>query len=208
MTEIVSSDTGLLDLLRKVSPQTVTQLADTMNVTATAVRQRLTRLLAQGLVERTARSAGRGRPVHEYRLTLAGKRKSGANFADLAVALWEEIRSIEDPEVRRGLLQRISRRLAEQYSDQITGVTLEEKMESLAEFFGRKQIPFEVSQSEDGLPVLNATACPYPDLAEQDRGICGMERLLFEEVLGEDLRLSSCRLDGGQCCEFSPREGR
>lgn len=207
MTEIVSSDTGLLDLLRKVSPQTVTQLAGTMNVTATAVRQRLTRLMAEGLVDRTSRSVGRGRPVHEYRLTVAGKRKSGANFADLAVALWQEIRSISDPEVRRGLLQRISRRLAKQYADQVTGSTLEEKMESLAEFFNQKQIPFEVSQSAEGLPVLNATACPYPELAEQDRGICGMERLLFEEVLGEDLRLSSCRLDGDQCCEFAPRKG-
>ncbi|MCA9173963.1 MAG: MarR family transcriptional regulator [Planctomycetales bacterium] len=202
--EIVSSDVGLLDLLRKVSPQTVNQLADAMGVTATAVRQRLTRLMAQGLVERASQATRRGRPSHQYRLTLAGRRRTGANFADLAVALWEEVRAIGDPEVRRGLLQRISRRLAERYSEQISGTTLEEKMESLAAFFAQKRIPFVVSQSSEGLPILNATACPYPDLAEQDRSVCAMERLLFEEMLGQQIRLSNCRLDGGGCCEFTP----
>ena len=205
MEEFVSSDVGLLDLLRKVSPQTVNQLAEAMGVTATAVRQRLTRLMGQGLVERAVQPGGRGRPSHQYRLTKLGRRRTGANFADLAVALWEEIREIKDPEVRRGLLRRISRRMADQYADHIHGETTEEKMQSLAELFADKQIPFEVARGEGGLPILNATACPYPELAEQDRGICAMERLLFEEVLGEEIRLSSCRLDGASCCEFEPR---
>lgn len=202
--DIVSSDVGLLDLLRQTSPQTVTQLAGAMGVTATAVRQRLTRLLGQGYIERASQPAGRGRPSHQYRLTASGRRQTGANFADLAVALWEEIRAIKDPEVRKGLLTRISKRLADQYAEEITGDTLLEKMDSLAAMFARKRIPFEVSFS-DGLPVLNATACPYPELAEQDRGICGMERLLFEEMLGEEIRLSTCRLDGADCCEFTPK---
>ena len=206
--EIVSSDVGLLDLLRKSSPRTVTQLADTMGVTATAVRQRLNRLMGQGLIERATQSSGRGRPSHQYKLTAAGRRKTGSNFADLAVALWEEIRAIKEPEVRRGLLSRISRRLAETYAENIQGSTLEEKMESLVRLFGQKEIPLEVERSGGGLPVLHATACPYPDLAEQDRSICGMERLLFEQVLGEEIRLSSCRLDGDECCQFSPRQGR
>lgn len=202
----ISSDVGLLDLLRKVSPQTVTQLSEAMGVTATAVRQRLTRLMGQGLVERASQAAGRGRPSHQYRLTSAGRRKTGANFADLSIALWEEIRTIRDPEIRQGLLQRISRRLAVQYAEEISGTTLEEKMDSLVEMFARKRIPFEVSRTAEGLPVLNANACPYPDLAEQDRGICAMERLLFEEILGEEIRLSACRLDGATCCEFAPPE--
>jgi DeoR family transcriptional regulator, suf operon transcriptional repressor len=39
-------------------------------------------------------------------------------------------------------------------------------------------------------------------LAEQDRGICGVERMLFSELLGENIRLSECRLDGASCCRF------
>jgi len=54
------------------------------------------------------------------------------------------------------------------------------------------------------LPLLQARACPYPDLAEQDRSVCSMERMMFSELAGEDLRLSHCRLDGHTCCTFEP----
>ncbi len=201
--EIVTSDIAILDLLRKQEEMTVADLAEALEVTATAVRQRLTRLLAQGYIDRTATKAGRGRPSHRYVLTDAGRRKTGANFADLAVALWEEVRAIKDPEVQRGLLQRISKRLAATYADEIEGNNLEEKMESLADLFCERRIPFTVEKSEQsGLPVLTALACPYPALADRDRTVCAMERILFSELLGENLQLSQCRLDGDSCCTF------
>jgi DeoR family suf operon transcriptional repressor len=202
-TALESSDVALLDLLRKHGPLSVAQLKTPMQVTSTAVRQRLVRLLAQGDIERHTERMSRGRPVHRYALTEKGRRRAGANFADLAIALWQEIREIKDSEVRRGLLQRLSRRLATQYAGQIRGETLDEQLESLAEFFRQRQIPFEVDRSHE-LPLLRATACPYPDLAEQDRSVCSMERLMFSELLGTNVRLSNCRLDGHNCCTFEP----
>jgi predicted ArsR family transcriptional regulator len=198
-----TSDTGLLDLLRKHGPLSVAQLTAAMEVTATAVRQRLTRLLAQGDVEREVQRISRGRPVHRYQLTEKGRRRAGANFADLAMALWQEIREIKDPDVRRGLLQRIGGRLATLYASRVNGSNLEERLESLAAVFRERQIPFDVERRND-LPLLQARACPYPDLAEQDRTVCSMERLMFSELVGENLRLTNCRLDGHNCCTFEP----
>ena len=77
--------------------------------------------MAQGLIERHLTRAGRGRPSHRYGLTEKGRRQTGANFVDLALALWKEIREIEDPEVRRGLLQRIAKTMAGMYGDQVQG---------------------------------------------------------------------------------------
>jgi predicted ArsR family transcriptional regulator len=199
--EIVPSDVALLDLLRKRDQVTVSELAASMAVTATAVRQRLTRLMAQGFIQRTACREGRGRPSHHYSLTTKGRRKTGANFADLAVALWQEIRAIGDMEVRRGLLQRVSRRLAALYGEKMEGQTLGERMEAMAELMGDRQVPFEV-EHDKALPVLHALACPYPELAEMDRGVCAMERMLLSEVLGQNVRLERCRLDGDSCCTF------
>lgn len=198
-----TSDVGLLDLLRKHGPLSVAQLTAAMEVTATAVRQRLTRLLALGDIERETQRMSRGRPVHRYQLTEKGRRRAGANFADLAIALWQEIREIKDPEVRRGLLRRIGGRLATLYAARIRGATTAERLESLAEVFRERQIPFDVERRND-LPLLQARACPYPDLAEQDRTVCSMERLMFSELVGENLRLSNCRLDGHTCCTFEP----
>ena len=201
--EIVPSDIAILDILRKRNAATVAELATCMQVTSTAVRQRLTRLMGQGHIDRVTVRSGRGRPSHRYVLTKQGRRKTGSNFADLAAALWLEIREISDIEVRRGLLQRIAKRLADEYKPYIHGDTMEEKMASLAELFAKRQIPFEVDVSGD-LPILTALACPYPDLAEQDRSICSMERMLFSELLGGTVRLAKCRLDGEQCCTFNP----
>ena len=201
--EVFSSDIALLDLLRKHASLSVAQLQSEMGVTATAVRQRLVRLLANHEIERQTERISRGRPLHRYALTEKGRRRAGANFADLAIALWQEIREIKDPEVRRGLLQRISTRLATFYADQIRGSTMEQRMESLAEVFRERQIPFEV-ESANELPLLQARACPYPALAEQDRSVCAMERMMFSELLGQNVRLSNCRLDGHDCCTFEP----
>jgi len=204
--EIVTSDQTLLDLLRSNGPMSVAELRTAMRVTATAVRQRLVRLLGRGDIQRHTERLTRGRPAHRYALTDQGRRRSEANFTDLAMALWHEVREIKDPEVRRGLLQRISGRLAKLYAGQVRGSSIEEKMESLAEMFRERQIPIEVDRSRE-LPLLRATACPYPDLAEQDRTVCSMERIMFSELLGTNVRLSDCRLDGHNCCTFEPVSG-
>lgn len=203
--DIIPSDIAILDLLRQSESLSIADLAAVMNVTATAVRQRLTRLMAQGYIDRATARAGRGRPSHQYRLTAKGRRKTGSNFADLAIALWQEVRAIQDLDVRRGLFQRLAKRLADVYADQIAGETIDEKMESLATLFGERKVPFTVTHGEGKLPVLTALACPYPDLAEQDRTICSMERILFSELLGEQVSLSQCRLDGESCCTFEVR---
>ena len=200
-SELVSSDVAILDLLRKRDSLSVTQLSEAMGVTSTAVRQRLNRLLAQGYIFREVCREARGRPSHRYMLTENGRRQSGVNFADLAIVLWEEIRSIKDEQVRRGLIQRISRRLVELYTDQVCGATVEEKMHSLVELFGQRNVPVCVETSQER-PVLNVLACPYPELAEKDRSICSMERIMLSELLGESVRLEKCRLDEGTCCTF------
>lgn len=199
--QFVASDSSVLDLLRLHDSMTVSELASQMNVTPTAVRQRLNRLLAQQYIERTASGGRRGRPSHHYRLTEKGRRKAGSNFADLATALWEEVRTIENPEVRLGLLQRLASRLAVMYAGRVHGQTLEERLRSLLDLFSERQISLAVDQS-GSLPVLTAPTCPYPELAEHDRGVCSMERLLFSQLLQRDLQLSGCRLDGESCCTF------
>jgi predicted ArsR family transcriptional regulator len=157
--------------------------------------------LAQGYIERTAAKMGRGRPSHQYSITSQGRRQAGVNFADLAMALWWEVRAIKDPEVRDEILRSISSRLASMYSEHVDGGSVSERMEAVASMFRQRDIPFEVDHSE-GLPVLKALACPYIDLADDDRSICRMERMLFSEMVGASMQSTHCRLDGDRCCAF------
>src|SRR5437660_1626524 len=52
------------------------------------------------------------------------------------------------------------------------------------------------------LPILRENNCPYSELADGDRGICELEQEVFQRVLGADVKLSQCCLDGHHCCEF------
>ena len=202
--EARQSDEAVIDLLRVDTAMSVSDLAGALGVTATAIRQRLDRLMRNGLVERHAVSGRRGRPSHAYSLTPQGRRVGGDNFRDLAFVLWREIRGIKDPSVRRGLLGRIGSGLAEIDRAAVVGDTPAERLGGVADVLRRRQIACGVEQDGDGgLPVLTTYSCPYPDLAEADRGICAAEQSMIEELVGSTVRLSECRLDGGSCCRFT-----
>lgn len=230
------SDRLLLDYLRRHPTASVGELGDLLGVTATAIRQRLTRLMAEGLIERHihqpatvagpveasgdsqkangAQKApdtqktknGRGRPSYDYRLTDRGRQSVGDNFHDLAEILWQEIRDIQEPRVRVGLVKRVAERLAQRYSSHVDGEDVAERMRHLMRLMGEREVPVDVHES-NGLPVLTMLACPYPKLAEQDRSICAVEKAMISEIVGQGMRLSECRLDGGGCCTFSPSVG-
>ena len=199
-----TSDSDLLDLLRVAGPLGVSDMADATEVTATAVRQRLIRLMAKGIIDRDAIRAGRGRPKHLYRLTDKGLRLTGSNFADLALVLWHEINAIEDQQLRQQMIHRVAKTLAAKYSPQIQGETPSQRMHSLAELFAHWRIPVSIEESPTG-PVLTAHACPYPTLAEHDCSICEMEKELFSELLGRDIELDQSHLEGGAVCRFQAR---
>jgi DeoR family suf operon transcriptional repressor len=180
------------------------ELAAALGVTATAVRQRLDRLMKKGLIERKTVAKPRGRPSHAYSLTEAGRRLGGDNFRDLALVLWREIRGVRDPHVRSGLIGRIGSALAATYRDRVGGDSPGERLERIADLLQQRDICCSVDHlnASGGLPVLTSHACPYPDLAEEDRGICGAERAMLQELVGTSVRLADCRLDGGTVCRF------
>jgi len=195
------SDTDLLDLLRVTGPMRVTDMADTMKVTPTAVRQRLTRMMTQGLIQRETIRSGRGRPRHHYCLSEKGLRLTGSNFTDLALTLWREFHSVPNGDHRRATLKRIASSLAAQYTGQIEGNTPTERMQSLTKLLAQRRIPATVAEN-DSQSTLTEHACPYPSLAEQDHGVCAMEQMLFSELLGQEVEITQCRLKGACDCRF------
>jgi predicted ArsR family transcriptional regulator len=202
-----SSDRALLDLLRRRGPMTVVEMVEHLGVTGTAVRNRLSRLLESGLVERRAEVKGRGRPRHAYQASIEAQKRLGQNYADLAVALWEEMMTtVEDRKLRRLLFTRITDRLAEMYRCQVSGQEWEGRLVQLTNLLHDRGIEVEVARDGVGaFPILRQHSCPYYELAESDRAICALERKMFEKVLGRGLRLSQCRLDGDHSCDFQAK---
>lgn len=201
------SDRPLLDMIRRKGPLSVPEMAESFGVTATAIRNRLARLVASGLVEAHSEPHGRGRPKHVYQASAEAHRRLGQNYADLAFALWEEmIHTIDDPKLRRRLFQRVTDRLAEHYRTQLSSDRWQGRLVQLGPLLHERGIEAEVLYPTDGAsPVLRQYSCPYFDLAEIDESVCAMERKMLEKVLGQGLKLSTCRLDGDRACQFEAK---
>ncbi|WP_442506332.1 helix-turn-helix transcriptional regulator [Novipirellula sp. SH528] len=207
--ELRSVDRELLMAMRSGDTFGIGDLTEQLGVTATAIRQRIERLLELGLLEREKIVAGRGRPTFQYRLTVRGHRRAGANPAELAEAMWQEILAIPDATIRKQLLSSVANRLGSQFATQVNresdgDPSFETRMQKLSEMLTDRHITTEVSHSGD-LPVLDICACPYPSLTDtsDERAMCRLEEQMISEALGRPVHLSSCRLDGDHCCQFA-----
>jgi predicted ArsR family transcriptional regulator len=133
-------------------------------------------------------------------VTEAALRRLGENYGDLALILWREIRAISDDDVRASITARVRDALVARLGRQTDGA-LSERARRLSESLVHRGYDVELTQAE-GLPILRENNCPYQELAEEDRDICGLEREVFEQSLGAKVRLTQCCLDGHHCCDF------
>jgi predicted ArsR family transcriptional regulator len=203
-TVIEQSDGQFLNELHRIGPKTVQDICSAIGVTATAVRQRLWRLQGNGFVARDLVRSGRGRPHYVYRVTDKGLRQLGDNYGDLALILWREVRNIPDPEIRRTVTSRVRDALVSRLGRIGEGV-LQDRMQRLGASLLSRGYDVEVG-AEGALPILRENNCPYQELAEEDRDICGLEREVFQQALGTEVKLTHCCLDGHHCCEFEAVE--
>jgi len=141
---VVESDIDILDYLRTAGPATVSQLARHFSVTPTAVRQRLGRLVAEGLVDRFVQREGRGRPRHVYRITGKGRLRIGSNYADLACALWHAIRRFPDDATQQRIISMVAEELTRMYLPQMSGLTTSERMSDVVRILGQRRLPFVI----------------------------------------------------------------
>ncbi len=201
--ELDSHDRDFLERLHRLEGGAVQDLCAALGVTATAVRQRLQRLLEWGYVCRETIRAGRGRPHHSYRLTEAGRRELGENYSDLAMILWKELKGIEEPEIRGRVMSRVREALVTSYGAPVRSGSLNERMRELSGALADRGFDMECD-TEKLLPVLRENNCPYLELAASDRSICELEQSVFGAILGAEVSLTQCCLDGHACCEFRP----
>lgn len=198
-----SNDRQFLDQLHRLDGGTVQEICDEIGVTATAVRQRLTRLQGLGFIAREAIRSGRGRPHHVYRVTEEGLRELGDNYADLAMILWNEVKNIEQPDVRARVLERVQGAFVDRYGRYVQAGSLQERFSQLRQALVERGFDVEIDNSGP-LPILRENNCPYLEMADHDPSICELEREVFQRVLGTDVELTQCCLEGSHCCEFQP----
>ena len=200
---IETSDRNFLDQLHRLGSGTVQELCELVGVTATAVRQRLVRLQGHGMVARSLVRNGRGRPYFVYQVSEAGLNQLGENYSDLALILWQEMQSIEEPALRKRVVGRVREAMVKRFGSTDPNRSLVDRLKQLQMKLTDRGFDVELDTSGE-LPILRENSCPYQELASSDAGICGLEQEVFGEVLGTKITLTKCCRDGHHCCEFQP----
>src|SRR3989304_3766711 len=109
----------ILDHPRRHRQATVKDLSPTLGLTATGVRQHLTVLERDDMVEAHEERGHVGRPALVYRLTEHGDTLYPKKYDQLANILLEEMREMAGAGGLQTLLRRVAARFADPYMDRV-----------------------------------------------------------------------------------------
>ena len=179
----------VLMTLKTRGPQSIAVIARAMDVTAEAVRQQMTRLHADGLVDSESHSAGRGRPTQIWFLTQAGHGRFPDTHAEMTVQMIGAVRQVFGDEGIEKLIQVRESAMLSSYHQAMLGATgLKGRLERLVEVRSAEGYMAELRQ-EGADFIFIENHCPICSAAKACMGFCRSELELFRNVLGEGVRV-------------------
>ena len=195
----------ILDYLRRHAEATVKELGERLGLTATGIRQHLTVLERDGLVEAREERGHVGRPALVYRLTPGGDGLYPKKYDELANALIEEARHLLGPDALQQLMKNVAARFSAQYLPRLEGQPAVERLEMVAQIIQeRGNVVAQSVWSGDDLLIEKHT-CEFWNVATKNSAVCALDVEFVRQLAGQDARLSTSLLRGDDCCTFRIR---
>ncbi|MCH8993511.1 MAG: helix-turn-helix domain-containing protein [Chloroflexi bacterium] len=195
----------IVDYLRRHGRATVKELDTHLGLTSTGVRQHLTVLEREGLVDAQEERGHVGRPAFVYRLTDEGDALYPKNYDQLANILLEEVREVAGGQVLQTLLRRTATRFAEPYRARLEGRSLAERVQEASKIVQERGSLSEAVQDGDDWLIKQYT-CPFPKVAEENSCVCALDVEFIRQLVGADARISTSLLRGDDCCTYRIRQ--
>jgi len=191
----------ILDYLRRESRATVKELGQLLGLTSTGIRQHLTVLERDGLVEAHEERGHVGRPALVYQLTEEGDALYPKRYGELANLLLGEVRDVAGPQGLQTILRRAAYRFAEPYQERLRGLSLGERVNEAREIIHERGCLAEVQQDGDQW-FLSQLTCPFPNVARENSSVCALDVDFIRLIIGVDVRLTKSLVRGDGCCTF------
>jgi predicted ArsR family transcriptional regulator len=198
----------ILDYLRRHNEATVKELGEHLGLTSTGIRQHLTVLERDGLVEAREERGHVGRPALVYKLTSAGDAIYPKKYDELANALIEETGALTGSDAVQRLMKNVAARFAAPYLPRLEGRPTVERLELVSQIIQERGSITEASWSGADFRIESHT-CPYWNVATKHSAICALDVEFVRLLAGCDARLTSSLLRGDDSCAFRmrPRNG-
>ena len=193
-------DRILQSLLHK--PQsTINELAEAVGINPISVRHHLTNLQMEGLVESKEERHGVGRPRLIYLLTEEGMERFPTRYLRLTSRLLAQMKASMPQLAVSQLFAQVGENLAADYTEQLKGMTMEERLDTVKELLGEEGFTVEWEKSSDGYRIHEIT-CPYLQIGQSHPEVCTVDQTLISKMLAVPANKVQCILDGAAHCTY------
>ena len=190
----------ILQLLKMRAGMTVSQLTDALHISQMGIRQHLTILESEDLVEYHREKQKRGRPLHVYRLTDQANSLFPTTYANFAVGLMHEVAKFNGPGFINKVFQERMKLQLQAYQQRLHGKDLPERVKELARIRDEEGYMASFDEDEDDY-VLIEHNCPISVIAEEYPYVCEIELGLFRQSLGTKVVREEHLMRGShRCC--------
>ncbi len=194
----------ILEYLQRSGRGSVKELGQLLGLTSTGIRQHLTVLERDGLVDAREERGRVGRPTLVYSLTEKADSLFPKTYDVLASVLLEEIRATDGNERLHQLLQKVAQRLAAPYKERVEGKSAGERVRETARIMEEQGCVVDFAESE-GEYYIDEYTCPFPKTAARDRSVCALH-VEFVRILSDaDTRLTRSLLRSERACTYRVR---
>ena len=193
-------DEILQALLRKPR-STINDLAEAGGIDPISVRHHLNNLQAGGLIISEEERHGVGRPRLVYTLTEEGSEKFPTRYLQLTSRLLSQLKeTLPNPMVKE-LFSQVAMNLAEEYTDQLENLNVEERLDMIKELLAQEGFTVEWEKSGDQY-LIHEISCPYHKVGQNHPEICSMDQTIISQMLAVPAEQVQCILSGDERCTY------
>ena len=191
----------ILETLLHQPRASINKLAEAVGINPISVRHHLTNLQMEGLVDAQEERHGVGRPRLVYVLTEEGMERFPTRYMRLTTRLLAQMKeSMPQPMVSK-LFTQVAEDLAAEYTEQLKGMSMEERLETVKTLLAEEGFTVEWEKIEDGYRIHEIT-CPYLQIGQNHPEVCTVDQTLISRMLAVPANKVECILSGNAHCTY------
>jgi DeoR family suf operon transcriptional repressor len=191
----------ILQSLLRHPGSTINDLAEAVGINPISVRHHLTNLQVEGLVSAEEERHGVGRPRLIYTLTEDGMERFPTRYLRLTSRLLSQMKETLPQPIISKLFSEMATSLAEEYSEQLKGMSMEERLETVKELLAQEGFVVEWEKSGQEYHIHEIT-CPYLQVGQNHPEVCTVDQTILSNMLAVPAEKVRCILSGDAHCTY------
>lgn len=192
----------LLEELKRSEDVSLTELSERLEISKMATLKHLATLEDRGLVERSFRAEGRGRPRAHFRLTRGASRLFPEAYTHLTLCALQFIEERLGRDAVVHLLRQRTQEVLDGSRDRFEGKEFGARVQELVDLRGEGGYMAERGRIGRNTAEVLEHNCPILAIAERYGEACEAEVALFQKLLRADVEASHRVVAGDPVCRF------